>query len=208
LRRAAINTQFDFRKDAGQARRQAAIGQSRATADWSNIRNAPGGASSLQQLNAIYGPPLADQNEHWEPAILTGPALALSGAGELRSATVDANAPLRLQATGKDSWVLLARPMSAVRACLPPSGWRPPACGFKMAFHIHAFGWCLSVMLLLALWLAPYSLGLANSATSAPTAAAAAMQSPTVLFFFGWLTGTAGGAACGWFYRWVRVQLA
>ena len=53
------------------------------------------------------------KNERWEPEVLTGPALALSGAGELRVA--DADAPLRLQATGKDSWVLLARPMSAVR---------------------------------------------------------------------------------------------
>jgi hypothetical protein len=54
------------------------------------------------------------QNDRWEPAPLSGPALALDG-GALRPAAENAAAPLRLQPAGNGAWVLLARPMSGVR---------------------------------------------------------------------------------------------
>jgi hypothetical protein len=54
-------------------------------------------------------------NDRWEPAALSGPVMALTGAGELLPADAGADAPMRLQATGTDSWVLLARPLTAVR---------------------------------------------------------------------------------------------
>ena len=54
-------------------------------------------------------------NDRWEPAPLTGPALALDAGGELRPAAPGDVSHLRFLAVEKDSWVLLASPAGVVR---------------------------------------------------------------------------------------------
>ena len=78
----------------------------------------------------------------------------------------------------------------------------------KLAFHYHAFAWYLSVMLLLALWLAPFALGVPIVGIVEPASPAAGIQIPRVMFFLGFVMGSVGGAVSGLFYRWVRVHLA
>ncbi len=55
------------------------------------------------------------QNDRWEPAPLTGPALTLDPSGSLRADAGGSPAALRFRATANDGWVLLAPPRSKVR---------------------------------------------------------------------------------------------
>jgi hypothetical protein len=74
----------------------------------------------------------------------------------------------------------------------------------KLAIHTHAFACYLFVMSVLALCLLFWP-GVLNNV---PASSVAELQSPLAIITIGASLGWYAGAACGWFYRWMRVQLA